>query len=187
MSNPVVVESVEERHLHGVVGNATEFRAYFVRSFADLGRLATIEDWNLERSEIDWEMINSVVQEKLSRLTDQIVLLIPNLVWKSGSHRARHILLSSYRLFYRLDGDDFDPVYAGISFFEEDGNIRVSGDLSGSESGRVYFDQGCDLSVAAGSEFVLAAADEVAGRLLDQEKIVIQAIRAPHSRLDPVL
>jgi hypothetical protein len=181
MSNLALSESVEECAILGARGLLTEHRPYFVRSVRGIDRLATIDDRVSGRSEIDWDIINRAIQEKLSQLTERVTHSIPNLMWKSGSHSARCIALSSYRIYDQLDGDDFDPVYAGITIVEGDGVVRISGDISGEETGHIYFDQGCEFFVAPDFGSVLAAAAEVASRISAQEQIVIQAIRTPHS------
>jgi hypothetical protein len=183
MSNSAWSETVEECEIHGVRGLTTEHRPYFVRSVRGIDRLALLEDRVLGRSEIDWDIINKAIQENLSRLTERVTRLIPNLEWRSGSHRARNILLSSYRIYDHLYGDDYDPVYAGITIIENDGFVRVSGDISGDETGQIFFDQGCELSVAPDLGSVLAASVEVSTRISAQEQIVAQAIRSPRSSL----
>jgi hypothetical protein len=183
MRSPGLSEPVQECALRDERGFSMEHRPYFVRSSRGIERLATIEDRLLSRSGIDWEIVDEAIQEKLSRLTERVMQLLPNLVWRAGSHSARHISLSSYRIFDRLDGDDFDPVYAGITIVEVNGMMRIAGDISGEETGRIYFDRGCELLVSPDNGSVIAAAIEVVSRISEQEKIVIEAIGKPRSSL----
>jgi hypothetical protein len=71
----------------------------------------------------------------------------------------------------------------GITITEQEGSIRVSGDISGEESGRIDFDEGCELFLPPDFESVLAGAIKVADRLSSQEQILIHAIRSPRSAL----
>ena len=53
---------------------------------------------------------------------------------------------------------------------------RVSGDISGEESGRIYFDEGCDLEVPCRQEAILKAVSLVTDRFAAQSQIVLDAI-----------
>jgi hypothetical protein len=97
-------------------------------------------------------------------------------VWKSGRTSARAFPLLSYRVFYRSDGDKSDPVIAGVTVTLEGPVARVSGDISGDETGRIYFDEGCELEVPSHQEAILEAVSLVADRIAAQSKIVLGAI-----------
>ena len=125
---------------------------------------------------LDWDSVHEAIQAGLERLTGLVLDQSREIVWKSGRNSARAFPLFSYRVFYRSDGDDYDPVIAGVTVTLEGSVARVSGDISGDESGSVYFDEGCQLDVPSCQDAVLNAASLVAGRLAAQAKIVLQAI-----------
>ena len=183
MNNSTSSEIVGEFAIRGEQWSAAEHRSYFARNSRGIDRLAALDDQVPNRSGIDWDIIDLVIQEKLSTLTERVGRLIPNLVWRSGSHRARHIALSSYRIYDHLGGEDTDPIYAGVTIVEEDGTVRISGDISGEESGRIYFDQDCEIWAFRSHALVLAAAVEVAGRLSEQPQILSRAIRTSDESL----
>ena len=178
MSDLTPTEPVKEDTIRGERGLPTQNQTDFASSDRGIDTLAMIEGDSPARSSIDWDLIDRAIQERLSQLTGRLLRGIPNLVSKSGSHRARHILLSSYKIYKRLDGDDHDSVYAGLTIVKEAGAVRISGDISGEESGHIYFDQGCELMATLELESVLATAIEVSSRISAQDKIVVQAIRA---------
>ncbi len=138
-----------------------------------------------EISARDWDMLDRMVQESLSKLTARLLAQAPGLVWKAGRTASRAFSLFSYRVFYHLDGDDYDPVVVGMTFSVRDAKVRVSGDISGDESGFVYFDEGCTLDSRPEPLAVRDAGRTVADRLASQHSIVIDAIRNRHPRAVP--
>jgi hypothetical protein len=134
-------------------------------------------------SALDWDLLNDLVQDLLSCLTSHILFQEPEkVVWKAGRTTTRSFPLFTYRVFYHLDGDDYDPVVVGVTFTVRDGGIRVAGDISGDESGFVYYDEDCTLVVPAEPLAVRDAARAVAARLAAQDAIVLDAIRNRHPR-----
>jgi|GEM_PF-2861716 len=125
---------------------------------------------------LDWDSIHRAVQENLETLTNWLVSRAPALRWKAGRSSARAFPLFSYRVFYRLDGNDYDPVIVGVTVSLEGPIARVSGDISGDESGRVYFDEGCSLEVPSHQEAIFDAACYVAYLLVVPGQIVLDAI-----------
>ena len=124
----------------------------------------------------DWDSIHRAVQEILGTLTNWVLSRAPATAWKSGRSSARAFPLFSYRVFYRLDGNDYDPVIVGVTVSLEGPIARVSGDISGDESGRVYFDEGCTLEVPSHQDAIFDAACCVAHRLVVPGQIVLDAI-----------
>lgn len=125
---------------------------------------------------LDWDSIHVGIQEGLERLTQLVLAKSPQAAWKSGRNAARALPLLSYRVFYRSDGDDYDPVIASVAITLEGPVARVSGDISGDETGRIYFDEGCELEVPPHQEAILASATLVASRLAAQPQIVLDAM-----------
>ncbi len=124
----------------------------------------------------DWDSIHRAVQEILETLTSWVLSRAPATAWKSGRSSARAFPLFSYRVFYRLDGNDYDPVIVGITVSLEGPIARVSGDISGDESGRVYFDEGCSLEVPSHQDAIFDAARRIAQRLTVPGQTVLDAI-----------
>jgi len=124
----------------------------------------------------DWDSIHRAVQEILGTLASWVLSRAPATAWKSGRSSARAFPLFSYRVFYRLDGNDYDPVIVGVTVSLEGPIARVSGDISGDESGRVYFDEGCNFEVPARQDAIFEAACHVAYLLVAPGQIVLDAI-----------
>jgi hypothetical protein len=124
----------------------------------------------------DWASIHRAVQEILGTLTSWILSRAPATAWKAGRSSARAFPLFSYRVFYRLDGNDYDPVIVGVTVSLEGSIARVSGDISGDESGRVYFDEECNLEVPLRQDAIIDAARRVAQRLTVPGQTVLDAI-----------
>ena len=124
----------------------------------------------------DWDSIHRAVQENLETLTNWLVSRAPTLRWKAGRSSARAFPLFSYRVFYRLDGDDYDPVIVGVTVSLDGSIARVCGDISGDESGCVYFDEGCNIEVPSRQDAIIDAARRVAQRLTVPGQTVLDAI-----------
>ncbi len=130
----------------------------------------------------DWDDIDRLVQDSLSSLTTRILSQEPTTTWKAGRTATRAFPLFSYRVFYHLDGNDYDPIVVGVTFTLRDREVRVAGDISGDETGFVYYDEGCTFDVPAGPFAVRDAGRFAAERLACQHDIVLRAIRNRHPR-----
>jgi hypothetical protein len=130
----------------------------------------------------DWDALDQIVQGALAALSERVLAREPNSVWKSGRTATRAFPLFTYRVFYHLDGDDYDPIVVGVTFTVRDPEVRVAGDISGDESGFVYYDEGCTIDAPAEPLAVREAARAVANRLASQDAIVADAIRNRHPR-----
>lgn len=131
----------------------------------------------------DWEAIESEVQGPLSKLTARVLEQEPGAIWKSGRTAARAFALFTYRVFNRLDGEDEDPVVVGVTFSIRGAKVRIAGDISGDESGSIYYDEGCLLDVPAEPASVKRAARAVADRLASQDAILIESLRSRDSQV----
>jgi len=138
--------------------------------------LPLLEELTGTTDSFDWDSIHRAVQENLETLANWLVSRAPALRWKAGRSSARAFPLFSYRVFYRLDGDDYDPVIVGVTASLDGSIARVSGDISGDESGRVYFDEGCNFEVPARQDAIFEAACHVAYLLVAPGQIVLDAI-----------
>jgi hypothetical protein len=125
----------------------------------------------------DWDRVHEAIQRSLGRLVDSVRSEEPASRWKCGRTATKAFPLFSYLVFYHLDGGDFDPVVVGITLKPGSELIRITGDISGDESGHVYFDEGCEIEVPLSLEASLRGAVEVADRLAAQRHVVLEALR----------
>ncbi len=88
--------------------------------------------------------------------------------------------LFSYRVFLHLDGDDHDPIVVGISLTPGGDRVQIMGDISGDESGYVYFDEGCALETTCEPQAIAECVRGIAERLAAQESTIIDAMRNRH-------
>jgi hypothetical protein len=111
-------------------------------------------------------------------LRDSVLAEEPDSGVKAGRTATRAFPLFSYVLFRHLDGGDLDPVIVGVTVKPGTESIKITGDISGEETGYVYFDQGCELDVPLSLEEGLRGAVNVADRLASQSHVVLAAIRS---------
>jgi hypothetical protein len=130
----------------------------------------------------DWNAVHEATQGVFEGLAARILAQEPNALSKAGRNSTRALALLSYRVFYHLDGDDYDPVVVGISFAPSGDRIQIAGDISGDESGFVYYDDECSIETTRQPRAVVEAAKEIAERLAAQESTIIDAIRHRHPR-----
>ncbi len=133
----------------------------------------------------DWDALDRIVQDRLSDLTARVVAQEPATLWKAGRTANRASPLLSYRVYYHLDGDDYDPIIVGLTFKVGEAGVRVDGDISGDESGYIYFDEDCSIDVPDGPLALREAARAVAERLASRDSIVLEAIRNRHPHAVP--
>jgi hypothetical protein len=170
------IEPVADRFLRG---SGREHYSKFFRASGNPHRLTLADEFPRVRTLVDWDLIDRAIQVRFLGLTERVKSLVQDVETKVGSHRARSIGLSSYRVFGHQGGEEFDPVYAGITISEDEntGSIRIAGDISGEESGRIHFDEGCELFVPVDFASIRDGAIEVADRLAARSDIVVQALR----------
>lgn len=143
------------------------------------------DDQSDEAIGIDWSEVNAVVQSELARLTQEVLDTRSEARWESGRSSSRAFALFSYRVFFHLDGNDYDPIVVGITFSKRPRAIHIEGDISGDESGYVYFDDDCSIDVEPRAEAVIKAAIQIAINLAAQVEIVLHAIAERHPRAIP--
>lgn len=170
------IELVTDRSLQGT---GLEHILKFFRASGNVHRLTLTDDLPTGRALVDWDFIDCAIQQRFLALAESVKAFVPDLETKAGSHRARSIALSSYRVFLHQGVEEFDPVYAGITISEDEdtGSIRIAGDISGEESGIVHFDEGCELFVPVDFASIRDGVMEVADRLAARADIVVQALR----------
>ena len=137
------------------------------------------------RNASDWDALDRIVQDRLSDLTARVVAREPDTLWKAGRTAIRASPLFSYRVYYRLDGDDYDPIIVGLTFKVDKAGVRIDGDISGDESGYIYFDEDCAIDVPDEQLALREAARAIAERLASRDSIVLDAIRNRQPRAVP--
>jgi hypothetical protein len=131
-------------------------------------------------SAVEWDQIHDAIQEVFETLAARILTQEPRASSKAGRNSTRTFALFSYRVFPHLDGDDHDPVVVGISLNPRGDRVQIMGDISGDESGYVYFDQGCAIETNCEPQAIIEGARATAERLAAQESAIIEAIRNRH-------
>jgi len=129
---------------------------------------------------VDWNHIHDVIQEVFEALAARVLAQEPRASSKAGRSSTRTFALLSYRVFLHLDGDDHDPIVVGISLTPRGDRVQIMGDISGDESGYVYFDEGCAVETTCEPQAIRECACAIAERLAAQESTIIEAIRNRH-------
>jgi len=129
---------------------------------------------------VDWNHIHDAIQEVFETLAARILAQEPRALSEAGRSSTRTFALLSYRVFLHLDGDDHDPIVVGISLSPRGDRVQITGDISGDESGYVYFDDGCAVETACDPPAIRECARGIAERLAAQESAIIEAIRNRH-------
>jgi hypothetical protein len=128
-------------------------------------------------SSLDWDPIHEMVQEVFQSLAGRIHAQEPDTSSKAGRTATRGFALFAYRVFEHLDGKEADSVVVGISFTPKHDRVQIAGDISGDESGYIYFDEGCTIETAWDPRAVMQGATTIARRLAAQNHLIVEAIR----------
>jgi hypothetical protein len=174
------VEAVSDYRMEGdLVGRSRQNPGtlHLGANLDGLSWLALAGDPAIKPGTWDWSLVHQAIQDILGLLTERVLEAVPQAHWKPGQTATRAFPLFSYRVFYRLGGDDYDPVVAGVTVTVDKEVARISGDISGDETGRIYFDEGCTVDVPLHLEEILRGARRVAKRLADEARVVVEAIR----------
>jgi hypothetical protein len=129
----------------------------------------------------DWDRIHAQVQGAFDGLRDRVAEAVPGSLSRPGRASAPAFELFSYRVFYRADFDEDDPVLAGVMVQDQGSSYRVSGDVSGEESGRIYCEEACDVPKDAAD--LVERVRGLSERLAAREAVVVEAL-SPHPRED---
>lgn len=124
------------------------------------------------------DSIHRKIQEGFSPLIRQVGDRHPGLRWAGGRSEGGVLLLFSYVTFPRLDDDDGDPVIVGIAVARRGSEIRITGDISGDESGHIFFDEDCEGLVPSEQGAVEVEALRIATILSSRGEVVIHAIES---------
>lgn len=174
MESRGVIDTVVDRAVGGAGMVFVEQHGWVSRDVGGISRLDVSDE--LQDVATDWDAVDREIRAAFAALARRVQTRVPGLRWKWNSYRSSSIKLASYAIFYRADGDDFDPIYVGLTVSAKDSRVRVSGDISGDESGQIYFDRGCELMVEDRRMAIIDATQEVAGRLAAEYQVVVEAI-----------
>ena len=125
---------------------------------------------------IDWDAVNQLIQREFDSLADLVGRALPGIRSKAGRSAAKGFSLFSYRVF-PLEGEDFDPIIVGVTCVQDASEVRITGDISGEETGRIYFDRECARTIEADHSSVAHAAGGIARRLAAEHQLVIRELR----------
>jgi hypothetical protein len=148
-----------------------------VLNLQGIRRLEIGEGGSSGAEDIDWDAVNRSIQSELDGLADWVEREIPGINSRAGRSAARGFSLFSYRTFPPLGDEDFDPIIVGVTCVQDASEVRISGDISGEETGRIYFDRDCTRTTKVDQSSVAHAAVEIARRLAAQHQVVIQGLR----------
>ena len=71
----------------------------------------------------------------------------PAISSRGGRTSTQRFPLFSYRTFQTAAEPEADAVVVGVDFQEQEQGISIRGDISGEESGRVFFEEACEAEV----------------------------------------
>jgi hypothetical protein len=134
----------------------------------------------LEIVDIGWDDIHDAIQRELSVLSDAVAVQVPNVECRSGRTAGRSFPLFSYRTFRFADDPEFDPIVAGVNFADRGTQILISGDISGEESGEVFYsDEHCERVVERATlPTLLREGSKIARNLAARHEVVVESLRA---------
>jgi hypothetical protein len=93
-------------------------------------------------SQIDWNQVNRIVQREFRTLAGEVRRRWPHIRARAGRTSGRVFFLFAYCTFDVPEDHGIDPVVVGINFgpTPHGGAVVVQGDISGEESGKVYYE-----------------------------------------------
>lgn len=86
-----------------------------------------------------WGQVDAEIQAALDGLWVEIASSTPGTLSRPGRTKSAMFPLFTYRIFYRGDLDEDDPVVAGIEIKDEGHSFRVSADIGSEESGKTLY------------------------------------------------
>ena len=139
---------------------------------------------NGQPPKVDWETINSSVQDVLQELAAEVQRRRPEIQPRFG-RTLTHLLLFSYCAFETPSASPIDPVIAGIDFRSQKRKaIVVRADLSGEESGKIWVELP-EREVPEEQEAIRTAGVELARQLVARIDEVHAALQMRDSAVSP--
>lgn len=132
-----------------------------------------------ELTPADWDRVHDQVQAVLDGMSRRVQEGRPGIFSRPGKTSTARFPLFSYRTFQAGASPDTDAVVVGLDFQPAEQTVRIRGDISGEETGHVFFDEGCEVEVGKSYEEVLRAALDVARRLASEVEKVPEALASP--------
>lgn len=128
-------------------------------------------------ADIDWQAIHEAIQGIFLALAEEVQASCPAIHSRAGKTQTVRFPLFSYRVFEVPPQPDLDPVVVGVNFApaSSDGNITVSADLCGEESGQIWFELP-EQTVPAAQAVLRVTAETLARRLSEQKDRIFAAL-----------
>ena len=136
----------------------------------------TLDVQHAPSSSVDWNAIHDSVVQVLASVSETIEALGVPLVWRIGRTSSPTCPLYSYLAFDRPQQENEESIIVGVAFVEDGPKIRVNGDISGEESGSVYFGDQCEQFVLRNEKDIRLCAEEVAMRLASHWSLVVDLL-----------
>jgi hypothetical protein len=131
-------------------------------------------------SQVDWDLVYEAIQAIFEPMAEAIHRRRPDTRSRANRAAAHAFFLFAYRVFDVPMDHAIDPVVVGVEFAPAptNGGVLVRGDISGEESGRIYFELD-ESEVPSARAVVLEAARQTATQLSNQVEVVIEALAQP--------
>ena len=127
----------------------------------------------------DWDLIHEKIQEVLAEMGRRVAERWPTISSQGGRTSTQRFPLFSYRTFQGAAEGEADAVVVGLDIQPQEQVVSIRGDISGEETGRIFFDEACEAEVEPERDAVLRAALAVARRLAGQLDTIHEALAVP--------
>jgi len=133
----------------------------------------------MELTSADWDHIHEKVQEVFAEMARRVGERWPTISSRGGRTSTQRFPLFSYRTFQTTAQAEADAVVVGLDFQPQEQCVSIRGDISGEETGHVFFDQACEAEVEPDRESVLREGLAIARRLAGQLDKIHEALACP--------
>ena len=133
--------------------------------------------WRIDPLSANWHVVHAEVQRLLEAQARRISGAYPHVQWRAGRSEAKAFWLFSYVTYDPVDGSDLDPVVVGVVVAERGGTIHITGDISGEESGYIFFEAQVESVPSGRGDLIVPAAVRVGSSLASRDRVVMDAIR----------
>src|SRR5436305_396528 len=113
----------------------------------------------------EWDHIHEAVQQFLAQMARQVSEEGSAISSRGGRTSTQRFPLFSYRTFQTAAEPEADAVLVGVDFQAQEQGVSIRGDISGEETGHVFFDEACEAEAEPHRDSVVRAALAVASRL----------------------
>ncbi len=126
----------------------------------------------------DLSRIADRVEVPLAQLSEAVRQQIPASFSRPGRTKVGTTSLFVYQTFYLPGVPETEPVVVGIAFEPRDNETIIRGDVSGEDSGTVYFEL-TQRRVDSGHGAILTVALDFASKLAEESAMIVDALTAP--------